>query len=561
MKKTLLFSILGIAAASTAYAQDPPEKDTTLYKLINLNEVIYSANKEEEKKSDVPYTIDVIKAKDIELSNAQTSADMLSNTGNIMVQKSQAGGGSPIIRGFEANRVLLVVDGVRMNNAIYRGGHLQDVITIDNAMLDRTEIIYGPSSVMYGSDALGGVMHFYTKNPLFGDEEKMNFKLNSGIRYSSANQEKNGHLDFNLGFKKLASLTSITYSDFDDLRTGYSRNPNPDFGRCYYYVGSNAAGTADSTIYNPHSNIQKRTAYSQMDFMEKLLFKVNDNVNIGLNVQYSTSSDIQRYDRLTEAGSGGNLKWADNGYSPQKRMLASLYATLKSDGKLYDNMRITAAFQTIDQERFSRKFSTDYSSSSNNNFKTVNTEKVNVISLNADLHKKVKEKHELSYGAELVSNKVESTVTKKHILFDTAAVGAALPETRYANGGSKTLNIAAYLTHNWEINEKFILTDGIRFSYNSLSCEYDTSATVTNFQFPFTTVKQNNGPGICIVCSSNFCAFNIQVFWCKSCRCISITSCCISMAHIYFYMEEVQIFRIPFLILCSWCLVFRYLSG
>ena len=251
MKKILFSTLMGITIYSIGYAQEKPVNDTILNKLINLNEVIFSANKSEEKKSDVAYNIEVIKSKDIELSNPQNSADMLSNTGNIMVQKSQGGGGSPIIRGFEANRVLIVIDGVRMNNAIYRGGHLQDVITIDNAMLDRTEIIYGPSSVMYGSDALGGVMHFYTKNPLFGIN-KMNFKLNSSVRYSSANQEKTGHLDFNIGYKRLASLTSITYSDFDDMRTGYARNPNPSFGRCEYYAGVNAAGTADSMPNRQH---------------------------------------------------------------------------------------------------------------------------------------------------------------------------------------------------------------------------------------------------------------------------------------------------------------------
>ncbi len=490
MKKIFLLTVTCMVAAA-ASAQNLPHPDTALAKLINLNEVVFSANKMEEKKADVAYTVEVIKSSQIELSNPQTSADMLSNTGQVMVQKSQAGGGSPIIRGFEANRVLLVVDGVRMNNAIYRGGHLQDVITIDNAMLDRAEIVFGPSSVIYGSDALGGVIHFYTKNPLFGDDT-MNFKLNSGIRYSSANMEKNGHVDFNLGFKKLASLTSVTYSDFDDLRTGYARTPSPDFGRCYGYVGVNAAGTADSTIYNPHSNVQKRTGYSQMDLMEKLLFKANDKVNIGLNFQYSTSSDINRYDRLTEAGTGGNLKFAEHGYGPQQRMMVALFATLKAEGKLYDNARITAAYQDLTQERFQRRFSTNYNSNSGNNFKTVNTEDVGVLSLNADFHKKVKEKHELNYGAEVVSNRVASTVTKKHILFDTAATGGSIPETRYANGGSKTLNAAVYLTHSWKINEKFILSDGLRYSYNSLSCEFDTSSAVTNFQFPFTSVKQKN---------------------------------------------------------------------
>ncbi|HEY0029561.1 MAG TPA: TonB-dependent receptor, partial [Bacteroidia bacterium] len=358
--KKLLLSLSGLLAAAFAHAQETPKADTTSTKLINLTEIVFSANKSEEKKSDVPYTIDIIKAKDLELSNSQTSADMLMNTGSIMVQKSQGGGGSPIIRGFEANRVLIVVDGVRMNNAIYRGGHLQDVITIDPSMLERAEVVYGPSSVMYGSDALGGVMHFYTKNPLFGIN-KMNFKLNSYVRYASANQEKTGHVDFNLGFKKIASLTSITYSDYDDLRTGYARNPSPSFGRCEYYAGTNAAGTADSMIRNSNTNIQKRSGYSQVDFMEKLLFKMNDNVKVGLNLQYSTSSKINRYDRLSEY-SGGNLKFAENGYGPQNRMLASLYTTIKSNGKLFDNLRITAAYQNIAQERFSRRFSTDYTS-------------------------------------------------------------------------------------------------------------------------------------------------------------------------------------------------------
>ncbi len=487
MKKNIIFiiSILGITSAN---AQINTINDTLPIRLINLNEVIFSANRAEEKKSDVPFTIEVIKSKELELSNPQTSADMLSNTGNIMVQKSQSGGGSPIIRGFEANRVLIVVDGVRMNNAIYRAGHLQDVITLDPSMLDRTEIVYGPSSVMYGSDALGGVMHFYTKNPIFGND-KMNFKINSYLRYSSANQEKTGHVDFNLGYKKLASLTSISYSSFDDLRTGYARIPNADFGRCYYYVGKNSAGTADSMIKNSNPNIQKFSGYSQTDLMEKLLYKVNEKINIGMNVQYSTSSKINRYDRLTELGSNGNLKFAENGYGPQNRLLASLYSTIKSEGKLFDDMRITLAYQDIAQERFSRKFSTDYTSGSENNNRTTNTEKVNVYSLNADLRKQLKEKHELSYGIEVVGNSVTSTATKTNIYTGTNITPV---DTRYPNGGSTTMNIGAYLTHSWEINEQLILSEGLRFTHNTLTSNFDTSSAVSTFQFPFTSVKQTN---------------------------------------------------------------------
>ena len=95
------------------------------------------------------------------------------------------GGGSPNLRGFEANKVLIVVDGIRLNNAIFRSGHLQNVITIDPSIIDRTEIMFGPSSVMYGSDALGGVMHFYTQNPELSSTGEPLFKVNLASRLSS----------------------------------------------------------------------------------------------------------------------------------------------------------------------------------------------------------------------------------------------------------------------------------------------------------------------------------------------------------------------------------------
>jgi hemoglobin/transferrin/lactoferrin receptor protein len=474
MKKQLLFAGAFALALSGVYAQTENNSDTVV-KLINLNEVVYSANKAEEKKSDVPFTIDVIKAKDLQLSNPQTSADMIANTGNIMVQKSQGGAGSPMIRGFEASRVLMVIDGVRMNNAIYRAGHLQDIITVDNAILDRAEIVYGPSSVLYGSDALGGVIHFYTKNPLFG-EDKMNFKLNSYVRYGSANNEMTGHVDFNVGFKKIASLTSVTYSNFDDLRTGNARTPNPDFGRCYYYAERNWNNSGDSMVRNTNPNIQKFSGYSQMDFMEKLLFKANDKINIGLNVQYSTSSNINRYDRLQEY-SGPSLKFAEWYYGPQNRMYASLYSTIKSDGKLFDKLRVAATMQNQDQSRISRRF--------NNNNKRFQIENVKVYSLNADFRKQIKEKHELSYGLEFLYNDVTSTAKSVNIKTDVETPW----NTRYPDGGSTTMTEAVYLSHSWEINEKLILSDGLRFSNNSLKA---TFVDTTFFPFPFKEAKQNN---------------------------------------------------------------------
>jgi hemoglobin/transferrin/lactoferrin receptor protein len=166
---------------------------------IIFNEIVVSANRFEEEEQNVAQPIEVISSRDLAFDNSQTSADVIQHTGNVLVQKSQLGGGSPVIRGFETNKVLLVVDGVRMNNAIYRGGHLQNIVTLDNAAMDRIEILYGPGSVMYGSDALGGVMHFFTKNPKLSSGPGFNTDINAFIRYSTADQEKTWHLYVNLG--------------------------------------------------------------------------------------------------------------------------------------------------------------------------------------------------------------------------------------------------------------------------------------------------------------------------------------------------------------------------
>src|SRR5690606_22070447 len=157
-----------------------------------------------------------INANDALFAQPQTTADLLSNSGKVFVQKSQMGGGSPMIRGFSTNRLLMTVDGVRMNTAIFRGGNIENILSIDPFVVENTEVIIGPGSVVYGSDAVGGVMNFYTLKPKFSFEEGMAFSGNAITRYSTANEEKTGHIDLNFGFKEWAFLSSISYSDFGD---------------------------------------------------------------------------------------------------------------------------------------------------------------------------------------------------------------------------------------------------------------------------------------------------------------------------------------------------------
>lgn len=125
---------------SFIYAQKI-EKDT-LSATEKLKDITVHYNKWEQNLNEVPNRIVKISLKNLRMQNPQTMADALGTTGDVFIQKSQLGGGSPMIRGFATNRVLLVVDGVRMNNAIYRSGNLQNVLSLDALSIDDAEIIF-----------------------------------------------------------------------------------------------------------------------------------------------------------------------------------------------------------------------------------------------------------------------------------------------------------------------------------------------------------------------------------------------------------------------------------
>ncbi|MEL6924953.1 MAG: TonB-dependent receptor plug domain-containing protein [Bacteroidota bacterium] len=205
-------------------------KEGTVIRLMTDTEILQEVvvvGRRDDPEEEIPYIIDRIDAKEIQFTNAQTTVDAINKNGDVFIQKSQMGGGSPILRGFEANKVLLVLDGVRLNNAIYRSGHLQNAITVDNSIMEQIEVIHGPGSLLYGSDALGGVVHFRTKDPklLFGDSPEKNQILNTNIhtRFSSANLERSYHLDFNYGTRKVGWLFSSSYNQYGDLMAGRSR--------------------------------------------------------------------------------------------------------------------------------------------------------------------------------------------------------------------------------------------------------------------------------------------------------------------------------------------------
>lgn len=283
---------LGWAALAAAREVD------LAYRVHPLDVLVTSGSRFSEPKRDVPEQIDVLSRREIAFMAQPTGAELLQNTGTVFVQKSQLGGGSPTIHGFQANRILLVVDGVRLNNAITRSGHTQDLITVDQYALDRVEVVSGPSSVAFGSDALGGTIQLVTRTPDLLGPDSIRCTGDAFFRYATATQEKTAHAGVELRGRKLASFTSITASDFGDLRQGSTRNPfYEDLGRMpYEVVRENGQDVAKP---NPDPNVQLGTGYQQLDLLEKLRYQASEKVEQQLNLQLSTSSDVPRYDRLS----------------------------------------------------------------------------------------------------------------------------------------------------------------------------------------------------------------------------------------------------------------------
>ncbi|MFA5970951.1 MAG: TonB-dependent receptor [Lentimicrobiaceae bacterium] len=447
--------------------------------VINLQEVVLSANKTEEKYRDLPVRIDIIPARQIQFSNSQTTADLLQQNGTVYIQQSQLGGGSAVLRGMETNRILMVVDGVRMNNAIYRAGHIQNVITIDPNILSRVEVVHGPGSVIYGSDAMGGVMHFYTRNPVLSTNGKVFTSGNAMLRYSSAANEFSQSYNINVGGKKIAALIGGSTKKIGDLREGSNRNSKyGDWGKRLYYA--ERIDGEDVMTANSNPLVQKGSGYSQYDLFGKILFKPTEYYALTLNMQFSNSSDIPRYDRLTEM-SGTTLKYAEWYYGPQTRALISLKNEWLKPTNIYDNASVTAAYQNISEDRISRSFGKS---------KTKHQEEtVHVFSLNADFLKKIFNKSELRYGLEGILNLVDSKAYNKNVNTAEITYDAA---SRYPDGGDNMKNFAAYASNNWEINEKLIFSQGIRFNYVSLEARY-LQAMMDLIKFPFdATMTQDN---------------------------------------------------------------------
>lgn len=461
--KTIAF-FFGLLLNYPSFSQKKENEGDTLRTPVKLEELVLSVSKWEQNKNEIPNKIIDINQKTIGRNNPQTSADMLAQTGAVFVQKSQLSGGSPMIRGFATNRVLMVVDGVRMNNAIYRSGNLQNIISVDPQTLQKAEVTFGPGAIIYGSDAIGGVIDFHTIEPVFANSNKTLFKTNILTRYASVNKEKTIHGNLNIGRKKWAFFSAATYSDFDDLRMG-------KYGGDDSYLRKNyiqRVGGTDSIVKNNHPRVQQYSGYEQLNMLQKLKIQLSGNLSFQYGFHFSQTSTAPRYDRLLQLRNN-RLRFAEWNYGPMIWRMHNINLVHTKKNTFYNEARFTAAYQYYNESRIDRAY--------RSNNRNIQSEKVGAVSINWDALKIIG-KSQFFYGIEWVNNKVGSLGVQENI-----SNGNRVPAVSRYPDGSRWSSTGIYISHKRNTGKKFTLLQGFRFSQNNLSSNFDTSF----IPFPFLT--------------------------------------------------------------------------
>lgn len=454
----------------------------SLQRVLNqLNVIVVTASRWSGLKNEIPFSYNLIEREEIELVQPQTSADLLDKSGQVYVQKSQLGGGSPMIRGFSANRILLLVDGIRMNSAIFRSGNLHNIIAIDPRSVGQAEIYLGPASVLFGSDAIGGSINFKTIEPTWSDSDSSHSSFLFGTNLGTANNERTIQSSGEWGNRQWGWVGNFSYSQFGDLVMGKFNGFDSYLRRDYIQTSNTYLN--DQVVFNSNPRKQINTGYSQWNLLQKIIYKPNPNLSLILAFHRSETSDIPRYDRLLVRNEDGGLRSAEWYYGPQVWQMIHLNTKLNLDKKWADEISSSFAFQRHIESRHDRP--------SNSPILFHRNELVDMVNLSLDLEKSWNENLLLQYGLEWVFNQVNSTGEAEDLNNNQQ-----YPiNSRYPNPANWQ-NVAGFAQLK-KSTQNFSITAGIRGNYTQAHAEFDASFFAFPYnQYHLSTTNLSGGIGI-----------------------------------------------------------------
>ncbi|OQX75942.1 MAG: hypothetical protein B6D64_10785 [Bacteroidetes bacterium 4484_276] len=381
------------------------------------NDFVITARRIETSGFTSPEPITVVNSLQLEQEAPRSTPEALIGATGVFLQKTNHGGGSPFIRGLTGNQNLLMIDGVRLNNATFRYGPNQYLNTIDQLIVDKLEVVRGAGSVLYGSDAMGGVINVLTHIPEFSNSG-LDVGGNIFAGWMSGDMEKTGRAEVNLSGEQIAFSGGFTYKDFGDIVAG------GDIGKL------------------------TPTGYTGYSGDAKLRVKLPANNELIIAWQYDKQEGVPRYDKIIN----GYTKYH---FNPQIRQLA--YARLKAThrNKWFKQVILTGSYKQSDETRIKQK---------EGSAKILNeTDLVNTFGGTVEVNSFPSETWHFTSGVEYYFDKVSSETIETED-------GNSINKRGYYPDGATSSSIAIFTSHTIDVNSfSFIL--GGRFNAHKIKAE------------------------------------------------------------------------------------------
>lgn len=431
----------GIAAG--LFAQDSSISTTTYSgstlsdSVGNLSEVTVTATRKSTALLSIPYSVSMATAPEITARQYRTTPEALTGTTGVFIQKTNHGGGSPFVRGLTGNQTLILLDGIRLNNATFRYGPNQYFNTIDAAAVSKIEVARGTGSVQYGSDALGGVVQVFTKDPTFSKEKSWHGSLRG--KATKQDMEYGGRATVEYSSKKLAIVAGYTNRKFGDL------------------YGGDTTGRQSPSGYKEQA----------IDF--KLKYQLAANAVLTLSHQWLRQKDVPLYHRVKLEN------FAYYFFDPQQRRMSYAKLELKGNHKLLDKITVISSLQKTLERR-------DYQKNGNTS-KFIEEDKVRTWGNVIDIFSVISKKWTANTGVEYYHDLVKSS--KQQIAL---ANNQPLNQRGLYPNNASSGNFSAYSLHHFNTG-KFDIEAGLR--YNSLAITIPDTVT-TDLKLGDITVKPSS---------------------------------------------------------------------
>jgi outer membrane receptor protein involved in Fe transport len=374
---------------------------------------------------DTPEAIKAVENAQAEKYQMRSTPEALQLTAGVFVQKTNHGGGSPIIRGLTGNQTLLLIDGIRLNNAIYRYGPNQYLNTVDILSAEKLEVLRGSGSVQYGSDALGGTVQIFTRDLVTADKPLWNGTLLTRVASHGMEQSLHGDLSFSTG--KAAFMGGVTARNFGDI------------------VGGDTTG------------IQSPTGYQELDFEITGKVKLSKSGELSMVFQNVHQYEVPVYHKAELEN------YALYMMDPQLRQLGYLRLNKQLDAGILKSAKFTTSFQNTEEGRKSMKNGSDILRYEN--------DKVRSLSFQAEAFTEGRHIWSASSGFEIYNDLVRSSLTDSNIKSGTETEGRGL----YPDGSTMT-SIAAYSLNTFSL-PGWVLSAGARFNTFVINVEDETIGT------------------------------------------------------------------------------------